>query len=217
MTDAKSEREIALFQDFANLLGLAVGAASNPNENGPETGMDVATFLNGKRIGVQLTDYHADEDRTAGSRGQTLRSQEQKKAKQALTLSGPKVYGTWAPGAFIPPLLHRVRDKIEKADKHMPSIDELWLLVCAQDGRFGATGSTFIASTVVSLDVLDQHLNPLLSASRFDKMFLFLSLERVVYGWTKKSNRWNVLKDKPKLDEARVAEMQEILFGRRNR
>jgi hypothetical protein len=65
MSDPKSQREIAVFQHFAALLGLSVGTVSNPNATGPETGMDVVTALDGKCIGVQLTDYHADEDRTA--------------------------------------------------------------------------------------------------------------------------------------------------------
>ena len=211
---ADSKREIALFQEFAGLIGLPIGTASNPNASGLETGMDVVTALDGKSIGVQLTDYHADENQTAGRRGPTLRSEEQAKAKEALKQSGPKVYGSSAPGDFIPPLLFRVQDKISKANKYTPAVDEMWLLVCAQDGRYGATGSTFIASAVVSLDALNHHLNPLLCASPFSKMFLFLYSERVVYGWTKEANQWALLKDKAELDKEHIRDIQELIFGR---
>lgn len=45
-------------------------------------------------------------------------------------------------------------------------------------------------------------------------MFLFLAMERVVYGWDRGSNRWALLKDKQELDKEHVREMQELLFGR---
>jgi hypothetical protein len=211
---ANPEREIAMFQDFAALLGLAVGPVSNPNTTGSETGMDVVTVLAGKRIGAQLTDYHADEHRTAGPRKKTLRSQEEKKAKQASERNGAQVYGTWASAEFIPPLVYRVREKITKAGNYPVSVDELWLLVCAQDPRWGATSSTFIASAMVSVDVLNQHVSPPLFESSFDRMFLFLCLERVVYGWTKATNHWELIKDKPEQDKEHVEATRKLLFDR---
>ena len=214
MTNKKIEREIAQFKDFSSVLGLAVGDVSDANAAGPETGMDVVTTLDGTSIGVQISDYHADEDQTKGSRGQTLRSEEQKKAREALKQSGPKVYGTWAPGNYIPPLRYRVQDKIAKASKYPVIKDELWLLVNAQDQRYGATGSTFIAASVVSTKTLDREMNALLSASPFTRVFLFLASERAVYGWTRAANCWKCLKDKPEVDQQHVREMQELLFGR---
>lgn len=38
--------------------------------------------------------------------------------------------------------LYRVKGRIPKASRHGCSADELWLLVCAHDVRFGATGAT---------------------------------------------------------------------------
>jgi hypothetical protein len=213
-TMADPKRELALFQDFAGLLGLPITAVSNPNAPGRETGMDVVTVLDGKSIGAQITDYHADEGQTPGKRGSVLRKEEQAKAEEALKQSGPKVYGSWAPGNFVPPLSYRISDKISKANKHAYGVDELWLLVCAQDARYGATGSTFIASAVVSLDVLNRHLNPLLHASPFSRAFLFLYSERVVYGWAKDSDAWQLLKDKTELDKEHIRHMQELIFGR---
>ena len=214
MANKKSEREIAQFKDFASFLGIAVGGIFDANAAGQETGMDIVTTLDGKSIGVQLTDYHADEDQRAGSRGQTLRSEEQKKASEALKQSGPKVYGAWVPGNYIPPLRYRFEDKIAKAHKYPIPKHELWLLVNAQDRRYGATGATFIAAAVISEETLDREFNALLSASPFARVFLFLASERVVYGWTKASNRWELLKDKPEVDQQHVREMQELLFGR---
>jgi hypothetical protein len=214
MTNKKIEREIAQFKDFAGVLGLTIGDVTDANAAGPETGMDVATTLGGRSIGVQITDYHADEDQTNGSRGQTLRSEEEKKAREALKQDGVKSYGSWAPGNYIPPLRYRLASKIAKASKYSVVKDELWLLVTAQDQRFGATGSTFIAAGVVSIETLNRELNEHLAASPFTRVFLFLASERAVYGWTKAANRWECLKEKPELDQEHVREMQELLFGR---
>jgi hypothetical protein len=98
MRDAKSQRERDLFLNFAGQLDLPAAELSNPNEAGPETGMDVVAKVGDRRIGVQLTDYHSDEDQTQGSKGRTLRSEEQRKAKEALRRKAAKVYGGSAPG-----------------------------------------------------------------------------------------------------------------------
>ena len=79
--------------------------------------------------------------------------------------------------------------------------------------RFWARGYFCTTSGNVT-DDLDKHFNSLIGTSPFSRVFPFLCSERVVYGWTKERNRWQLLKAKTELDEEHVKQMQKLLFGR---
>jgi hypothetical protein len=99
---ANFEEESTMVCDLAKFLGIGISNPTNPNRASLETGMDVLTLLAGRKIGVQVTVYHADEAQVSGRKGSFLRREEEKKARQALRQDGVKAYGTWAPANYIP-------------------------------------------------------------------------------------------------------------------
>jgi hypothetical protein len=181
---------------LCNLLGYTATDYSNPNTPVVQSGADVEIWLNGSRIGVQVTVYHADEGQVPVA-GSPLRADEEGKAKHALKSGSPvKAYGHWASANYIPALSRRVKDKVDKARaRPNTDFDELWLLVCAEIPRWGGTGSTMISPAVVGLDDLNAHIAPILNGEPFSRAFLLIWLEGVVYGWTSEGGAWHVLRD----------------------
>jgi hypothetical protein len=179
---------------LCSLLGYAPTDYFDPNRPGVESGADVEILRGNSRVGVQVTEYHADEGQTPVD-GSLLRADEKRKAKKAQESDSPvKAYGHGASASYILPLSRRVRDKVDKARARPNSdFDELWLLVCAQIPDWGGTGSTMISPAVVSLDDLNSHIAPILTGGPFSRAFLLIWLEGAVYGWTPEDGKWNVL------------------------
>ncbi len=203
--------EVEMVRKLVDLLALDISNPINPNTPSVETGMDVLTNFGSRKVGIQVTVYHADEG-VAGQKGSLLRNEEERKAREALRQDGPKVYGSWAPADYVPPLRHRIQEKIAIAAKHTYQVDELWLLVCAQYPRYGATSSTMIASAVVDIGHLNNNFGSILANAPFDRVFLFLSSEHVVYDWRKQQG-WQLLKDKTPVDQAHIEHMRGLVFG----
>jgi hypothetical protein len=94
----------------------------------------------------------------------------------------------------LPPLSARVTDKVEKAAAFVGcEFDQVWLLVWAQVNSWGATGSTWITKEMVDVADLNTTIAPILSGSKFTRTFLFLGLEKVVYGWTSQDQQFREL------------------------
>lgn len=100
-------------------LGIGPDEYLDPNTTrAGETGADVITILDGRRIGIQVTDLDTGE--VAG----TARAAEAKLAKQG-------AYGTWAQNDPQKIMAAIVRSLTRKARMSSAGSQEFWLLMCA--------------------------------------------------------------------------------------
>ncbi|MBG0791965.1 hypothetical protein IYY11_00365 [Methylocystis sp. H62] len=188
---SKFDRERDAVRKLCSILGYAPSAYEDPNSRSVESGGDVKLLFGERAVGLQVTDYHADEGPTPRE-GSRLRAEEERKARAAMEAPDPvKAYGHWAPAGYIGPLSFRIKDKVEKTAKHDGhSFDEMWLLICAQINGWGASASTMISPDLVRLNDLDEKVSPMLRCSVFSRAFLLLELDGIVFGWDKGENRW---------------------------
>jgi hypothetical protein len=205
--------ELSAVNRLAGLLGLDVISPCNPNPPGVETGADVQFLLGGRKIGVQVTVFHADEAASPARGGSVSRREEQAKAGEAMKSNGVKSYGHSASAKYGPALLRRVEAKVCKALSHGANYNELWLLIAAQIPNWGATASTMISPDVVRVEDLDQLLNEVLAKSLFSRAFLLLHLEGVVYEW-QRGKSWRVAREVSPEARSAQKQMQDIAFGR---
>ena len=191
--------EQAAVERLCKLLNYAPKSYRNPNSPGVETGVDVELALDGRLVGVQVTEFHVDEGAGHSKAGSRARKNEVNIAKEALKGSGRvKAYGFSASADYLPSLLKRIEEKVKKANaRPITGFDEIWLLVCAQVSPWGATGSTFISRDSVCASRLNSQGGALLHGSPFSRVFLMLMLEGVVYGWSPEDGEWRLLNDVP--------------------
>ena len=145
MADEKTKRELAVFTDFATLAGYPVSGIVGPYSPGVETGMDVVDSLDGKTSTYRLPRRRRPNGGRAHADAPQRRAKKSKRGNEA---ERPPSIWAMGSGRFRAAPHLSIKDKIEKARKYPKTVDELWLLVCAQDPRYGATGSTFISSKI---------------------------------------------------------------------
>jgi hypothetical protein len=179
----KSDRqfeEVELTRRLLNTLGHKdVTLARNDKP-------DVLARIDGRRIGIEVTVFHADE--AIDCNGSKLREAEEKEARKAP--DGP--YSSWGVANPLSGLQARIADKIVvSAAYDASSLDEMWLLIIGQFPKSGALASTFISPIFVSIKELNQHFDATLRRSRFDTAYLHLSLHQITYGWSP-NQRWQL-------------------------
>jgi len=170
------------------VAGLPSTTIEDPmHVHGRETGADVQVRIADRSVGVQVTEFCADEGVASPGRG--LRATEKRNARQ----------GQFPPAAI--PLQHqltslraRVSDKIEKARRYtFQQFDEIWLLVAASLADPEAIVSTsFVSLLLTPDDVNSWHDDEMLRRSKYTKAFIHIQVGDMVYHWTPE-NGWQLI------------------------
>jgi len=152
---ASFAHEAAIVRRLLDTLGLPYANLTDPNVlYGRETGADVQIEREGRKVGIQVTDYAVDEGLVDQRRG--LRATERRNVKRGdyPTYSLPLTHHRRAA------LRLRVLDKIAKAGRYAFSeYDEVWLLVGAGLARDDAAASTFPVPALLSTGDLNSDLD----------------------------------------------------------
>jgi hypothetical protein len=160
-------------------------------ELSPSDRPDIVAAIGGRSIGVEVTVFHSDEG--SGRGGSALRASEEKTARRA-------GHGPYTVAGVVDPLPGLVTRTCEKAtvakDYDRSRFAELWLLIVAQFPKPGAVASTFALSGALNPRSLNENLHELLNGSAFGHVYLHLSLEQTIYGWTR-SEGWQLVKGSP--------------------
>ncbi|QSR86109.1 hypothetical protein EM20IM_06235 [Candidatus Methylacidiphilum infernorum] len=134
--------------------------------------------IKGRRIGVEVTVLHPDEEN-----GSRVRSEEEREVRTGCARN----YFFWIPqdGNLLGEALRkRVKDKIKKDKSYQTEdVSELWLLVAASIPLFGAIRSTAVG--YLSLDQLKQSIGDLLEASNnpFNRFYFYSIFNKQLYSW----------------------------------
>jgi hypothetical protein len=201
---ASYEEERKFVQRMLDLASLVPDRIADPmTECGGETGLDVLCVVDGRKIGIQVTEYVADcglpKPPDKSSRGE-----ERKLAKQ-----NPGGYGFSVSGEYIPALAESIKIKLLKT---FSGVDEGWLLVAAQNPNYGSTSSTFVAADHLGIERMNAVLHPLLVGKHYAKAFLLLASEGVLFEWNPEA-RWHLCADaRTPLDPQRVEALRRELF-----
>lgn len=147
---------------------------------------DVIAFIEGRRIGIEVTQFHADEQPDVP--GSSLRAAEKKKAKDA----GGRPYFQWGVANPLPGLVARIKDKIAIVAAYDETrYAELWLLISSQLPKMGALAATYAVPGFIDIPQLNQDTHAALSRSSFAAVHLHLMLSHAVYSWTR-AEQWHV-------------------------
>src|SRR6516164_1640130 len=151
------------------------GEYLGPNTTG-ETGADVIAILDGRRIGIQVTDIDTGE--VPGK----ARREESGVARDAAGRGS--TYGTWAQNDREKIMAAIVRSLTRKTRMSFGGFDEFWLLMCAGVPEWSAIGATFVMTHWLTIDALDSATLHSLAASRYSRAFIHAVLgveEKALY------------------------------------
>jgi hypothetical protein len=149
---------------------------------------DVVAIIDGKHIGIEVTQFHADEQ--SGVKGSALRAEEVKKAKA----SGARSYAQWFVPNPLPGVIARINEKISDAAAYDKAGHvQLWLLISSQLPKIGALGSTFAFAPFVDVTELNRATHMRLCRSSFSAVHFHLMMSHGVYSWSR-SEQWHVTK-----------------------
>jgi len=188
MNPTKFARESAMVARLFAVAGLPSTTIEDPlHVHGGETGADIQVRIADRLVGVQVTEYCADEGVANPRRG--LRATEKRNTRQ---------------GQFLPvaiPLQHqltalrtRVNEKIEKTRSYtFRQFDEVWLLVAASLADPEAILSTSLVSLLLTPDDVNSCLDDeTLHRSKYTKVFIHIQVGETVYRWTPESG-WQLI------------------------
>ena len=179
MSLRKQQEETELVKRFLALLGhphAQLQAGDRP---------DVVAIIDDKRIGIEETKFHGDEQ--SGTSGSSLRAEEAQKSKEAAGHS----YSMWGVADPLPAIVARIEDKIQRATKYDASrYSELWLLISSQLPMPGAVAATFIIQPFVNVSRLNETTHGLLTASPFSAAHLHLAMTHGLFSWSRE-NKWH--------------------------
>ena len=205
--------ELYAVEHLATLAAMNItNLADAKSALGPtERGLDVVFDFGGRRIGVQHTIYHGDEGHNAGKRGSLSRAGEEAMARQ---IQAP--FGVWGVADYRAALALRLQEKCAIAALHDNDVvvTKSWLVVSSGLPRWGAAASTMIVADLVRADDMNALCHAMLSASRFQRVFLVLHMGSVVWGWDRRRG-WRVIADPDKAERERHRErMNNLIFNR---
>ncbi len=191
---AEEKAEAALMASFADEAAVTrrlldvVGIRSlitDPKETyGRETDADVEIVHAGRKVGLQVTDFCADEGVADPRRG--LRATEKRNAARGRF---PAYFIPWDQRAA---LRRRVVKKITVASRYgFEEFHELWLLV-ASLARADAAASTFIVPQLLNADDLNHDLDADLGRSNYARAYVHIEVGDTVYEWTREG-RWHLV------------------------
>jgi hypothetical protein len=206
---SKFERERSDVESLLALLDISMPVLSDANAGGhDESGADVVYACGSGRIGIQVTDYVADEAGEERPKAQSRAVEKRLAAEATKSVRPSKGYGMTAPADHVRALKTRIKHKLPKS---MAAFSQKWLLIVAQKDSWGAGLSTFFAAENVDLERLNVAINPLLAESQYNHVFVLLQSEKVVIEWTP-TDRWRFLVDQRKpLSSARIQELRAKL------
>jgi len=153
----------------------------------PDDRPDVLACIDGSRIGIEVTQFHADEQQ--GAKGSPLRATEEGLAKQSAGGS----YLVWGVLNPNPALVARITDKIKTAAAYNSSrYSELWLLVAAGVPKLGAVGATLALPSFINVQDLNLTTHELLCDSSFSAVYLHALLPPAIYCWSR-HKKWHTI------------------------
>lgn len=190
---ASFAHEAAVTKRLLDVLGVPYSNLDDPMQiyGGHETGADVQIEHAGRQIGIQVTDFSADEG--VGDPRRSLRATEKRNAAQGRfpTYSIPLQHQRAA-------LQRRIRAKLKIAAGHdFKEFDEVWLLVSASLARPDSIASTFIVTPFLTADDLNCDLDAELKRSKYDRAFVHVQVGDSVYEWTRGPGRQLVHSEPP--------------------
>lgn len=141
---------------------------------------DVLARIGRKTIGIEVTQFHADEGR--GHKGSALRAKEEATARQV----PGQTYGMWGITDPNPALISRINQKIDRGSNYNNSgLDEVWLLISGGAPRLGAIGSTHAIPAFLNLHDLNASTHASLERSVFSTAYTHLILPSALYCWSR--------------------------------
>ena len=150
----------------------------------PSDRPDVIVTIDGTRIGIEVTQFHADEH--SGAKGSPLRVIEERLSKQSPGQSYT-ICGVTNPTIA---LLSRIQDKITASSGYdRTNFDQLWLLISTGLPKLGAVGATFAVPTFVRVEELNQSTHQSLFNSSFSAVYLQMLLPPALFYWARES-KW---------------------------
>jgi hypothetical protein len=187
MTDnRKFAREKGLVELLMRRRGLSVDQYIDPQqEANDETGADVIAVIEGRRIGIQVTELDN------GEKPGRARAAEKLSWREAQ--SGQGTYAAWAqndPSKLVSAIARAIASKVQ----HIVGCDEAWLLVSASVPEPGSLLSTFIITPWLALDALGTATSDHLAKCKYNYAFLhaIVSEEQALYCWAPGSS-WEKL------------------------
>jgi hypothetical protein len=160
-------------------MGLVAEALLEPNNGGKhESGADVVAIIQGRTVGIQVTDIDT------GSRPGQARAAETRLAKAAV--ADGTTYWTWGQndGETI---IARIGQAVARKSRiSVAGFDEFWLLMCAGVPAVGAVGATMIMTPWLETDALDARTTNDLASSNYTRAFIDVILgveEKALYEW----------------------------------
>jgi len=185
---SKFERERSQVVLLMRRLGLAPTEYQDPQAGGharDETGADVVALIDGRRVGIQVTDVDT------GDLPGEARAAEAKLARDAD--SRGSTYSTEAqnqPDRMIAAIAIQVA---RKSRMSCAGFNEFCLLVCCGVPQFGAIASTFVLTPWLDAGRLDAATAQSLSTSKYAQAFIHVALgleERALYKW-RRGGSWS--------------------------
>jgi hypothetical protein len=185
---SKFERERSQVVLLMRRLGLAPTEYQDPQAGGharDETGADVVALIDGRRVGIQVTDVDT------GDLPGEARAAESKLARDAE--SRDSAYTTSAqnqPDRMIAAIANQVS---RKSRISCAGFNDFWLLVCCGIPHFGALASTFVLTPWLDTGRLDAATARSLSASKYSQAFIHVALgleEQALYQW-RRGGSWS--------------------------
>jgi hypothetical protein len=177
-TTTKQCEELELARRFLECLGR------HPRRLSASDRPDVVAIIDGLRIGIEITVFHADETPENVGRGSNLRAEEERRARVA-----PGSYGTWGVLDPTPGLIARISNKLDLAAGYdVDDLEELWLLIVTGLPRLGALGSTFMIPWAINVETLNARTSEPLQVSRFDRAFIQPHFFKSIFCWNKDSD-----------------------------
>jgi hypothetical protein len=183
----KFERERDLVELLMRRRALTVDKYIDPQQEAhDETGADVIAVIEGRRIGIQVTELDT------GDRPGQARAAEKILWREAQE-KGQGTYAAWAqndPSKLVSAIARAIASKVQ----HIVGCDEAWLLVSASVPEQGSLVSTFIITPWLPLDALEAATADHLAKCKYNCAFLHAIVgdEHALYCWTPGSS-WEKL------------------------
>jgi hypothetical protein len=186
------EREKSLVELLMRRLGLTVERYINPKEEvDDETGADVIAVVNGRRIGVQVTELDTgDEPGRSRATEKTLWRSAQEQGQ----------------GAYCQPvqndpnkLVARIARAVASKVQHVNGCDEAWLLISAGVPEPGSVASTFLVTLGLGTDALDTATVDHLARAKYNHVFLHVIVggKDALFTWSAGGNWQKFTRQEP--------------------
>lgn len=138
---------------------------------------DVLAVNSNRRIYIEVTDFHSDENCRGGSK---LRNKVEKELKMG------NVNSHWVSPDPHPGLFYRISEKAEKHYDRLHATDEIWLAIFAGVPQLAVIPTMLITPFLRCLQLTTQ-TKSLLEASQFSRCYIFCELNESgnskLYAW----------------------------------